>query len=262
MKNLLKSYITNFFRLIFVFLVSFLIIILLWEILRVIIINFFGSQEMFFPTSKEILTKLLSLFSSFDAWIPIFGTFLKTIIALLFVTFLSVPIALFISKKKRLYSFIRPAWDFFRSIPPAMLFPVFLVVVGIGNPTKVLIAIYFSSLILTLNLSDSFISIFNQESVIWRHMKISKSDIYRYQIFPQMLDSFFSNLRITGSIIIAIIVIAEMYVGQDSGVGKALNDARSNYQWETMYSYIIVTGVIGMVLNYFIDRLHNTFKTT
>jgi ABC-type nitrate/sulfonate/bicarbonate transport system permease component len=92
-------------------------------------------------------------------------------------------------------------------------------------------------------------------------MNISSKDIFTHQIFPQLLDSFFSNMRIIGSIIIALIVIAEMYIGQETGIGKALSNARNNYNWANFYSYIIITGIVGMVLNYFIDRLHKTYTT-
>lgn len=243
------------------FIVSFAGIVILWELIRLLLVNLFGNQDMFFPSTLEILKAFSKLFTKKEAWIPILNTFLKSFIALFFVTVISIPFALFISKNKRLYNLIRPAWDFFRSIPPAMLFPLFIVIVGFGDTTKVIIAIYFSFLILALNLSDSFISIFNKESNIWKHMNFTSQDIFIHQIFPQLLDSFFSNLRIIGSIIIALIVIAEMYIGQETGIGKALSNSRNDYNWANFYSYIIITGIVGMFLNYFIDRLHKTYTT-
>ena len=177
------------------------------------------------------------------------------------VTIISIPVAYFISKKKHLYSLIRPAWDFFRSIPPAMLFPIFIVIIGIGDSTKIVIAVYFTFLILSLNLSDSFMTIFNEDNQIWKLIEINSKDRFKYQIFPQILDSFFSNLRIVGSIIIALVVISEMYIGKETGIGKALSVARNNYDWSSFYSYILMTGILGMLLNYLIDRLYIIYRT-
>ena len=259
--NCLKDYMINILKRFFPVITSIALIIGLWEFLRFILINFFGNQNLFFPSSKEILKTFVFLFIKIDTWLPIINTFLKSFVSLILVTLLSIPFALFLSKKKKVYNIIRPAWDFFRSIPPAMLFPLFIVIVGIGDTTKVIIAVYFSFLILSLNLTDSFISIFNEESHIWKIMDISLKDRFRYYIFPQILDSFFSNLRIVGSIIIALVVISEMYIGKETGIGKALSVARENYEWSNYYSYIIITGIVGMLLNNIIDHLHNIYTT-
>ncbi len=230
-------------------------------VFEVYLVVFFGNQEIFFPNTIKILKTFFSLFSKINSWSPIINTFLKSLISLILVTIISIPLALFISKKRKVYNLIRPAWDFFRSIPPAMLFPLFIVIIGIEDPTKVIIAVYFSFLILSLNLSDSLCQFFSNESLIWKRMGISSRDRFLYQIFPQLLDSFFSNLRIIGSIIIALVVIAEMYIGRETGVGKALSDAREKYEWANFYSYILITGIIGMFLNYLIDKLYNVYTT-
>jgi NitT/TauT family transport system permease protein len=241
--------------------ISVISITFLWELIRIILVNLFGNQELFFPSSFKIIGTFFNLFIKLDGWLPILNTFLKSFISLLLVTIISIPVAYFISKKKQLYALMRPAWDFFRSIPPAMLFPLFLVIIGIGDSTKIVIAVYFSFLILSLNLSDSFIAIFNEDNQIWKIMEINSTDRFKYQIFPQILDSFFSNLRIVGSIIIALIVISEMYIGRETGIGKAISIARDNYDWSSFYSYIIMTGTLGMLLNYLIDRLYKIFGT-
>lgn len=248
-------------KILFPFAISTVLIVFLWEILRLVLVCLFGNQGLFFPSTFSIMKEFFVLFSTIEGWLPILNTFIKSFITLILVTICSVPFALFIANSKKLYNYIRPAWDFFRSIPPAMLFPLFIVIAGIGDFTKVIIAVYFSFLILALNLADSFISIFNENNQIWKIMGVKTSDIYKYQIFPKILDSFFSNLRIIGSIIIALIIISEIYIGRASGVGKALSLARDNYHWSSFYSYIIMTGVLGMLLNYCIDYLYKLFTT-
>lgn len=236
-------------------------IVLFWEVIRFFCIILFGIQKVFFPSTIEILHTLYNYLFDVNFWIPFGSTFVKIIISFLVVIILSLAIGTLLGYKSKVYSLSRPLWDFLRSIPPATLFPIFLILIGLGDSTKVIIAIYFATLILSLNIADSLRHAIDNQNNIWENMKINKNDILRFYLIPQIINYLFSGLRITGSLIVALIVIAEMYVGTESGVGGAIVTAREQYDWNKLYAFIVVTGFMGYFINQLIDLLYSKFKT-
>ena len=231
-----------------------------WEILRLILINLFGTPEFFLPSSLKIFN-FIWLLSKSTQFIFVFFTTLSRIIFVLFiVSALSIIIGTLLGKSKKLYSFLRPLWDFLRSIPPSSLFPIFLLLFGIAVQSKIIISIYFATLVLTLSVADSVISMNVEDEYIWKKMKFKKIDIFMHVIIPKLLNQFFSALRIVGSLIIALIIITEMYIGTTSGLGGAIVDAHSNYEFPKMYALIFFTGTMGFLLNLFIDILYRKFE--
>ncbi|MDR1182502.1 MAG: ABC transporter permease subunit [Bacteroidales bacterium] len=249
--------IENIFR----FLFAIILIVLFWEVLRFFCIRLFDIQKVFFPSTSEILNTLYNYLLDINFWIPFGNTLVKITISFLVVLMLSFAIGTFLGYKSKVYSLFRPFWDFLRSIPPATLFPIFLILIGLGDSTKVIIAIYFATLILSLNIADSLRHVIDNQNNIWENMKINKNDIFKFYLIPQIINYLFSGLRITGSLIVALIVIAEMYVGTESGVGGAIVSARDQYDWNKLYAFIVVTGFMGYFINQLIDLLYSKFKT-
>lgn len=208
------------------------------------------------PSSWVISKRLCLQVGNGAFWIPFASTFAKIALAFLIVTLSSLFLGYFFAVHKKLYTYLRPFWDFMRSIPPATLFPIFLIIFGLGDLTKVVIGIYFATLILTLNIADSFQSALDKKNEVWKNMNIKKRDIFRFYLLPQIISYMVSGLRVTGSLIVALIVIAEMYVGSQSGIGGAIVNARDNYKWPDLYVLILVTGFMGYIINQIIDNIY------
>jgi len=241
-------------------LITILLIITCWEIIRFCSIQLFQVQPLFFPSTGKILKTLYDSFFDSSFWFPLWNTLIKIIISFFTVIILSLIIGTFLGYKTKVYIYTRPFWDFLRSIPPATLFPIFLVLIGLGDSTKIIIAIYFATLILSLNIADSLRHVIESQNNVWGNMGINKTDILRFYLIPQIISYLFSGLRITGSLIVALIVIAEMYVGTESGVGGAIVTAREQYNWNQLYALIVITGLMGYLINQLIDFMYKKFK--
>ena len=85
-------------------------------------------------------------------------------------------------------------------------------------------------------------------------IKITKVKILIKILFPLALPQIFSGLKISIAISIILGITVEMIVG-GGGLGYFILDAERSFQFKNMYSGILVIGLIGYVISYFINKL-------
>jgi len=57
------------------------------------------------------------------------------------------------------------------------------------------------------------------------------------------------GLRSAVSFSLVIIIVTEMFIGTDSGLGRKIIDSQITYEIPTMYATILLTGIIGYLFN-------------
>ena len=66
----------------------------------------------------------------------------RTLLAFAIAVAVAVPLGIVLGSSQRLYSSVEFVIDFFRSTPASALFPLFLVILGVGEETKVAVAAF------------------------------------------------------------------------------------------------------------------------
>lgn len=247
---------TIIFRVIF----SAIVLTLLWESVRFIGISVFDIADFYFPDTLVLVSSIIKLLRTEDLILCVIITFFRILLCIVAVSLIGLIVGIGLGIKSRLYVLLRPVWDFLRSIPPSTLFPIFLILFGIGLATKLVLAIYFASLMLSLSIADAVRSVFDKEINVWKQMGISARSQIWYFLLPQIIYALFSSMRIVASIVVALLIITEMYLGQLSGVGGKIKWTYDNYQFPTMYALIIITGIMGYTTNLIIDTIAKKFE--
>jgi NitT/TauT family transport system permease protein len=65
----------------------------------------------------------------------------------------------------------------------------------------------------------------------------------------ESLPQTFIGLRSGISISLVIVIVAEMFIGTEQGLGKRIIDAQQILNVKDMYASILVTGILGYFLN-------------
>lgn len=139
--------------------------------------------------------------------------------------------------------------DFARSIPATALVPVFLIVFGLEPTTKIVIGAFSSGLVIamatiagltTRNKTRSGIAVLYELTLVQRAVLVS---------VPEVLPQLFVGLRAGVSLALILVVVAEMLVGGDKGLGRIIADMRYTDDKPLLYAALILTGVIGYVYN-------------
>jgi ABC-type nitrate/sulfonate/bicarbonate transport system permease component len=71
--------------------------------------------------------------------------------------------------------------------------------------------------------------------------------------FWEALPSILNGVRVSVSYSLVLVIAVEMFIGVgDSGLGRRIYDFQSTYQIPEAYSVIILTSIIGILLNWFV----------
>ena len=77
----------------------------------------------------------------------------RTILATVIAAAIAIPLGIFLGASERLYRSVEFVVDFFRSTPASAMFPLFLVLFGVGNETKISVAAFGAALVILFNVA-------------------------------------------------------------------------------------------------------------
>jgi NitT/TauT family transport system permease protein len=80
-------------------------------------------------------------------------------------------------------------------------------------------------------------------------MGANRFNIFKDVLFWESLPQSFIGLRSGISIALVIVIVAEMFIGTEQGLGKRIIDAQQVLNVKDMYASILITGILGYALN-------------
>jgi len=150
--------------------------------------------------------------------------------------------------------FVDPVIQLFRQTSAFALFPLFIVILGIGEVSKVAIIFYGAQWPILLNTISGVKNVDPLLVKSARSMGLGRFDLFRKVILPSSLPSIFTGLRLAATLSILIIVSAEM-MGASSGLGYVLTNSQYNFDILRMYSAIVTLALIGLGVNFLLVSL-------
>lgn len=222
-----------------------LIFIFVWTIVSSLgIINSF-----FLPSFKETISELFRLLISGAILPDIYSTIIRVSIAFAIAVCVGIPLGLLLGSSRKIYEIFEPLIDFFRSIPPITLFPLFLLIFGISDKSKIIVAAIASILTIVFNTAYGVIHSKKTRTDAARLMGASKFQIFKNITFWETLPQTIVGVRTAVSLSLVLIIVTEMFIGTVSGLGARIIDFQYMYNVKGMYAVIILTGIIGYALN-------------
>jgi ABC-type nitrate/sulfonate/bicarbonate transport system permease component len=160
-----------------------------------------------------------------------------------------VPVGIVLGAKASVYRSVEFIVDFFRSTPATALFPLFLLLFGLGDLAKVAVAAFAAWLVIVFNVAYGVMNARQTRILAARSMGASPLRIFRDIIFFETLPQTFIGLRTAVSLALVVIIVAEMFIGATDGMGHRIIDAQISYSLTDMYGSILVAGAMGYGLN-------------
>ncbi len=177
------------------------------------------------------------------------GTLGRTLAAFAIAAVLGVPMGIVLGSDTRIYRSLEFAIDFFRSTPATAMFPLFLLIFGIGEESKVGVAAFSAWLVIVFNVAYGVMNARPTRILAARVMGASRARIFRDVMFFESLPQTCVGLRLGVSYALVVIIVAEMFIGSANGMGRRIIDAQQIFDLRQMYASIIATGCLGYGLN-------------
>jgi NitT/TauT family transport system permease protein len=173
----------------------------------------------------------------------------RTLMAFAIATALGMPLGIALGSNERAYRSVEFLIDFFRSTPSSALIPLFLLIFGINNINKVAIAAFGAFLIVIFNCAYGVINARKQRVAAAKVMGATRWQIFKDVLFWESLQPSFVGLRSAVSMALVIVVVAEMFIGSENGLGHKIIDAQQVMNVRVMYAAIMAAGILGYALN-------------
>jgi sulfonate transport system permease protein len=176
-------------------------------------------------------------------------TLWRTVQAFLIAAFVGVPLGVLLGSNERAYRSVEFLIDFFRSTPSSALIPLFLLIFGVSDINKIAIAAFGALLIVLFNSAYGVINARKQRIMAAKVMGASRWRIFKDVLIWESLQPTFVGLRSAVSMALVIVIVAEMFIGSDNGLGHRIIDAQQVLNVKSMYAAILSAGALGYALN-------------
>jgi ABC-type nitrate/sulfonate/bicarbonate transport system permease component len=222
-----------------------LLMLALWQLL----ISAQWVKPVLLPPPGQTLVHLGEVFASGailpDLWATVYRTLASFGIAVL----IGVPLGVILGASESAYRSVEFVIDFFRSTPSSALIPLFLLIFGITDINKIAIASFGAMLIVLFNSAYGVMHAKKTRVMAAQIMGVSRLHVFKDVMLMESLPQTFVGLRSAVSMALVIVIVAEMFIGSETGLGHRIIDAQQVFNVKDMYTSILVTGALGYLLN-------------
>jgi ABC-type nitrate/sulfonate/bicarbonate transport system permease component len=181
------------------------------------------------------------------------GDFLKTvertILATLIAAAIAIPLGILLGSSEKVYRSVEFVIDFFRSTPASAMFPLFLVLFGVGDKTKISVAAFGAALVILFNVAYGVMNARKTRILAAKAMGANGLRVLTDVMLLESLPQTFVGLRNGVSLALVIVVVAEMFIGSTDGLGQRVFEAQQLFNMPDMYAAIFAAGALGYSLN-------------
>ncbi|MEW9699780.1 ABC transporter permease [Paenibacillus sp. SI8] len=208
----------------------------------------------FFPPISEIGAAWWQLLLSGDLVDHTIASLSRSLAGFLLAILISIPLGLAIGWWKKVSEYLNPLLELLRNTAALAILPVFILLLGLGETSKIAIVLYACAFPLLLNTISGVKNVDPLLIKSARSMGLSSLSLFRKVIVPAAIPTIFVGIRQAGASSILVLVAAEM-VGAKSGLGYLIQYAQFSFQITNMYAGIISISVIGVIINYLLVAL-------
>jgi NitT/TauT family transport system permease protein len=206
-------------------------------------------KAILLPTPLDTLGALATGLAGGPLLMDFAVTVKRTLEAFAIAAALGVPLGVLLGSNERAYRSVEFLIDFFRSTPSSALIPLFLLIFGVSDVNKVAIAAFGALLIVLFNSAYGVMNARKQRMMAAKVMGASRWQIFKDVLIWESLQPTFVGLRSAVSMALVIVIVAEMFIGSDNGLGHRIIDAQQVMNVKSMYAAILAAGVLGYTLN-------------
>ncbi|MFM9372280.1 ABC transporter permease [Streptomyces sp. Da 82-17] len=162
---------------------------------------------------------------------------------------LGVALGLAVGRSAYAHAALDPVLQFARAVPPPALVPVFVVFLQFGTQMQVTSIVFSAVWPVLINTAEGARSVDPVQLETARVYGLGGLQRVRLLLIPAALPKIFAGLRLSLSLSLILMVFSELLPGTADGLGFQLTDAQSRSDLLTVWSVIVLLGVLGYLCN-------------
>jgi len=164
----------------------------------------------------------------------------------------AIPLGLLIALSPLSKQLVYPPIMLMQLVPKIAVAPLFLVWLGFGMESKVLLTVLLTFFPLLIASISGFQILDDRLLYLTRSMGATSWQTFRYLRFPAALPVIFSGIKTSATIAATAAIVAE-FVGANKGLGYVLLRGTSTMDIELVFAVLVVLTLIGVAINYVVE---------
>lgn len=138
---------------------------------------------------------------------------------------------------------------FLRPIPSVALVPLAVLLYGTGREATLILVVYAAFWPVLVQVIAGVQDVDPALRTTARALRLRRGAYLRTVLWPSALPSMMTGLRLAATVALVLTITGELLIGTP-GLGAAIELARSSGRTGTVLALVVVTGVVGVAINY------------
>ncbi|MFZ3350306.1 MAG: ABC transporter permease [Xanthobacteraceae bacterium] len=231
-----------------------ILIFIFWEIAA----RWFMDPLFIAPPSR-VFTSLGSVLGTDGVPAALRLTFFELAVAFIIAVALGLVIGLAIGLQPFARQSLMPIVLLVYGLPQITILPLFILFFGIGAASKIAFGVTHGVFPIVITVVAGVQNIKPILLTSARSMGASRWQVLRWVIFPHMIPSFFTGMRLGMSGVLLGVLLAELYVST-AGIGYFTEMFTENFDPTKLFGLITILAAMAIILNEIVRRAENRFN--
>ncbi|MGX9142532.1 ABC transporter permease [Mesorhizobium sp. 128a] len=160
----------------------------------------------------------------------------------------AIPLGLFMGQVRPVETALDPILQVFRQTSALALYPVFILLLGLGETSKIFVIFWATLFPLLLNTTSGVKEVDPKLLEMARVYGAGRLTVFRRVALPGAVPSIFVGLRLSATTALLLLIASEM-IGANKGIGFQVMNAQYNFQIPLMFAAIVILAGLGLIAN-------------
>lgn len=202
----------------------------------------------FLPSPSQVALAGERLISSGELGRNAAHTLVATLVGWIIAAVVGISVGILLGLSRVAWGFSVATIEVLRALPAIAFVPVAILVFGFSLEMELIVVVFVSQWPILINTIEGVRSVTPAHQDVARIMRLGRLEHIRKIVLPSAAPHVIVGLQLGLALALALAIVAEM-LGNPAGIGYALSTQQLALQPENMFAYVVVTGLLGLVLN-------------
>ena len=205
-------------------------------------------DRVFLPPFSEVVTAWWRLVVDGELTEHLGASLLRSVSGLTLAVLIAIPLGLLIGWYRPVADVLGPLLELFRNTSALALLPVFVLLLGLGETSKIALVLFACTWPILLNTISAVRGVDPLLIKSARSFGLGSPALFRKVVLPSSVPSLFTGVRLAAAYSILVLIAAEL-TGAKAGLGYLITASQYNFQIPRMYAGILTISLLGLALN-------------
>lgn len=205
-------------------------------------------QSPFFPPPSTWWNSVQVMIHNGKLAPALTSTLVTFLLAIAIASILGGALGIVIGRSRAARRALGPLFEFCRGLPPPVIVPVAVLLLGYAESLKLLIVVWVAIWPILLNTASAASLLDALLLDVARTFRLHRAATVRKIILPAIIPDFLLGLRVAIPLAIVITLLVEMLTSLP-GIGSLIVIAQRQFRSADVYGLLVVVGLMGFLIN-------------